>query len=125
MRISDWSSDVCSSDLVGARAGALAADEIAVARRGAAFARGHLVGIHRKAGRTARLAPFEAGVGEDAVEPLGFGLRLHQPRTGDADRPLDVIGLVPALDQRRGGPPVLHAAVGSAAAGELSHPTAL
>ena len=42
--------------------------------------RRHLVGVHRKAHRAARLAPFEAGIDEDAVEPLGLGLALDQSR---------------------------------------------
>ena len=62
-----------------ARARPLPADEIAVGGGGAAFARRHLVRVHRQAHRTARLAPLEAGIGEDAIEAFRLGLlrRLH------------------------------------------------
>src|SRR5262249_61812303 len=52
-------------DQVGAALVALAALEIAVRRRGTALARLEFVGIHRKAHRAARLAPFEARLDED------------------------------------------------------------
>jgi len=46
--------------------------KIAVRSRCAALARLQLVGVHRKAHRAARLAPLEARILEDLVEPLGF-----------------------------------------------------
>ena len=73
-----------------AAAGALAAFEVAVRRRRAALARLEPVVVHREAHRAARLAPLEAGVAEDAVEPLGFGLRLHEPGARHDHRELDV-----------------------------------
>jgi hypothetical protein len=70
---------------------ALAALEIAVRGRGAALARLELVGIHRQAHRAARLAPLEAGLAEDLVQPLGLGLRLDQARAGHHQRLLDAV----------------------------------
>src|SRR5690348_13316399 len=67
---------------MGAAAGALAALEIAVRGRGAAFAGAQGIAVERRAERAAGLAPFESGVAEDAVEPFGFGLALHRPRAG-------------------------------------------
>ena len=100
---------------MGARARALAADEIAVAGRSAALARRHLVGVHAEARRTARLAPFEACFGEDPIEPLFLGLRLYQTRARHNDRPAHVGGLAPALEDRGGGAQVFDAAVGARA----------
>src|SRR5690606_20503498 len=94
--------------------GALAADEVAVAGAGAALARGHLVGVHRKAGRAARFAPFEPGIGEDLVQPLGLCLVLHQPRSGHDDGPPYALGLVPPAKDLGGGAQVLDPAVGAA-----------
>src|SRR5215218_5766540 len=65
---------------MGARTGALPADEVAVGRRDAALPRRHALAVGGDAHRAARLAPFEAGVLEDAVEPLGLGLALHALR---------------------------------------------
>ena len=100
---------------MGSRARPLPSDEVAVARAGAAFARRDFVGVHAQAGRTARLAPFEAGVGEDFVEALGFRLTFHQTRTRYHDRPLDVCRLVPPAQHVGGGAQVFDAAVGAAA----------
>src|SRR5690242_19115880 len=97
------------------RARSLAADEIAVAGRGAALPRGHLVGVNREARRAARLAPFEAGVDEHLVEPLGLGLRLYQAGARHDDRPLDARRLVPPAQHLGGGAQVLDPAVGAAA----------
>src|SRR6202051_4475414 len=67
---------------MGAALKTLAAFEIAVRGRGAALFRVELVGIHRKAHRAARLAPFEAGLDEDLVEAFGFRLLLHKAGAG-------------------------------------------
>ena len=99
---------------VRARARPLPADEIAVAGRGAALARRHLVGVHRQAHRAAGLAPFEAGLDEDAVEPLGLGLALDQPRAGH-DQRADAVRDVAAVRHRGGGAQILDPAVGAAA----------
>src|SRR3989454_8479699 len=82
----DWSSDVCSSDLhrrrhqVRARALALAPLEVAVGGGGHAFALTRGLAVHPHAHRAAGLAPLEAGLDEDAVEPFGLGGALDQPR---------------------------------------------
>src|SRR5262245_7616956 len=65
---------------MGARALALAANEIAVGGRCAAIARRHQIAVHADAHGAARLAPLEARTLEDHVEALGFGLCLHQAR---------------------------------------------
>src|SRR6266705_7027036 len=57
---------------------ALAAFEVAVRGRGAALARRELVGIHRETHGAAGLAPLEAGLQKNLVEPLGLRLLLHQ-----------------------------------------------
>jgi len=62
---------------MGARAGTLPADEVAVGRRDAALARRHALAVGGDTHRAAGFAPFEARVLEDAVEPLGLGLALH------------------------------------------------
>src|SRR3954451_22271448 len=87
---------------VGAPAAALAALEVAVRGRGAALARLQDVRVHAQAHRAARGAPVEAGVAEDLVEALGFGLRRHLLGAGDdhgADRARDFAAL---HDLRRG-----------------------
>src|SRR5215472_10436403 len=67
---------------VGAALVALAAFEVAVGGRGAAFARCELVGVHRKAHRAAGLAPFEACRDENLVEPFRFACALTNPEPG-------------------------------------------
>src|SRR3954468_20866346 len=52
---------------VGARAGALAADEVAVRGRGAALLRAHRVPVDGRAHGAAGVAPFEASFLEYAV----------------------------------------------------------
>src|SRR4029079_11959233 len=52
--------------------------EMAVRGRGATLARAELIRVHAEAHRAARLAPLEARILEDLVEPLGFGLCLHE-----------------------------------------------
>src|SRR5581483_7199680 len=74
------------ADEMRAPAGALAAFEVAVRGRRAALARLEPVGVHREAHRAPGLAPFEAGVAEDAVEALALGLRLDDARSGHDQR---------------------------------------
>ena len=93
---------------------ALAALEVAVRGRGAAFAGQKLVRVHRQAHRTARLAPVEAGGDEYLVQPFGLGLFLHQPRAGH-DHGLDVGRDRAAFSDLGGGAQVLDAAVGARA----------
>src|SRR5262245_11811598 len=66
-------------DEMGAALVALPALEVAVRGRGASLAGRELVGIHGEAHGAAGLAPLEAGLDEDLVEPFGLGLLLHQP----------------------------------------------
>src|SRR4029077_10988219 len=97
---------------MGAALVALAALEIAVRGRGAAFAGAELVGIHRQAHRAPRLAPVEARGREDLVEPLGLGLLLHQaraPHDHRVDAGVDLFALRNARDFAQ----VLDAAVGA------------
>src|SRR4051794_26116523 len=94
---------------VRAPAGSLAAFEVPVARAGAALARGELVGVHAEAHGAARLSPLEAGVDQDAVEPLPFGLLLDQAAAGD-DHGAHAGGNVLALDHASRGADVLDAA---------------
>src|SRR5690554_3720400 len=65
-----------------ARAGALPALEVAVARADRKLARRHDVAVHADAHRAARLAPFAARRADDLVEPfrLGVALRLIRAR---------------------------------------------
>src|SRR5438034_10692241 len=51
--------------------------EVAVRRRGATLTARQHVGVHAEAHRAARVAPLEPRLAEHAVEPFGFGLRLH------------------------------------------------
>src|SRR5207244_1037799 len=67
---------------MGARAGPLAADEVAVGGRDAPLPRRHSLAVRRDAHRAAGLAPFEAGFAENLVEALGFGLALDPLRAG-------------------------------------------
>src|SRR4029453_16985323 len=99
---------------MGARAGALPADEVAIGRRDAALARRHALAVGGDAHRAAGLAPFEAGLLEDAVEPFGLGLTLHALRAR-YDPGVHMRRFLPALDDRRGGAQVGDAAVGARA----------
>ena len=95
--------------------------EIAVRGRGAALARLELVGVHREAHRAARLAPFEAGLDEDLVEPFLLGLVLHQARARH-DQRVDAGRDLAALGDRGGGAQILDAAVGAGADEDASAP---
>ena len=75
-------------DEVGAAAAALASLEVAVRGRRAALLRRQLVGVHREAHRTPRLAPVEPRGAEDLVEAFLLGLQLHRDGAGDDHRPL-------------------------------------
>ena len=68
---------------------ALTALEIAVRRRGADLPAFEPVGVHRQAHRAAGAAPFEAGLGENLVQPLGLGRPAHRLRARHDER-LDV-----------------------------------
>ena len=106
---------------MGAGAGALAADEVAVGGRDAALAWRHPLAVGGETHRAAGLAPFEARLGEHAVQALGFCLGLDAHRAGH-DPGGDMIGLVPALHDLGGGAQVGDAGVG---AGADEHPVDL
>src|SRR3546814_14919741 len=64
------------ADQVRAPALPLAAFEVAVRRRRATLFGLETVGIPGQAHRTAGLAPFEAGLDEEFVQPFVLGLRI-------------------------------------------------
>src|SRR5471032_1474283 len=68
---------------MGAHAAALTADEIAVRGRGDALPWHAHVAVDGDAHRASGLAPFEAGIDEDLVEPFLLGLLLDQARARD------------------------------------------
>src|SRR3546814_10777488 len=151
VRISDWSSDVCSSDLVGAvqrrrdafvcgkclhggllakvpdideMAGdggggghrrayqmrapalALAAFEITIRGRGAAFPRFEAIRVHGQAHRATRFAPLKPGVQEYLVQPLFFRLHFDQARSRDPPATAHPVRYeFDTRDQRRGAQP--------------------
>src|SRR3546814_11393152 len=94
MRISDWSSDVCSSDLVGASAGIAAADDPMAYDAQALFAAaGAALHSAKQAGRdTVRIAdPFQAHaaaiariarIGRRAGYESNFAKRSEERRVG-------------------------------------------
>src|SRR3546814_2976051 len=110
MRISDWSSDVCSSDLKCVWRAPRRADS----RRSADFGEGtYMEGAHagylRRRGREAEtligqraqvrhmLANRDAGAKQHAVDRAGAGMRVVDIVAVDADQPR------PALDQQPSG----------------------
>ena len=98
-----------------ARTRALPANEIAIRGAGTALAGRHLIGVHAQAHGTARLAPFEAGINEDAVQPFGFGLALHKAGTRYHQRLPHVAGHLAAAHHIGSHAQILDAAVGAAA----------
>ena len=99
-------------DQVGAAALALPTLEVAVRRRRAALAGRELIGVHAKAHRASGAAPLGAGRGENRVQTLGLGLRLHPHRTGHHQHPQRRVD-VPAAQHVGGRPQVLDPAVGA------------
>ena len=93
---------------------ALSALEVAVGRRGAALARGQLVGVHAQAHRTTGTAPLAAGLLEDDVETLVLGLHPDPHRAG-YDEQAGVLVDGAALDDLGRQPEVLDATVGARA----------
>ena len=65
---------------------ALPAFEIPVGGRGAALARTEDVVVHAETHGAAGIAPLEAGLGEDAIEPFPLRLSLDPPRAGHDHR---------------------------------------
>src|SRR5581483_6299448 len=79
----------------------LPADEVADGRRRADLAPLQPVGIHRETHRAARLAPLEAGGGEDFVQPFFFRQRLDLGRPGHDERADTRCDSFPLRDLRR------------------------
>src|SRR5205807_2769865 len=94
------------------RALALAPLEVAVGGGGHALALARRLAVHPHAHRAAGLAPLEARLDEDAIEPLGLGGALHQPRAWHDPRRHD--GAAPPHDPG-GRAQVLEPAVGAGA----------
>src|SRR5262245_27973488 len=90
----------------------LASFEIAVRRRSATLTREQFVWVHRKAHRTTRFAPLEAGSLEDLVEPFRLRLHFHEAGAGDDHRvDIAIDGL--AIDNASCRAQILDASVGA------------
>src|SRR5690606_7896590 len=87
---------------------------VAVRGGGAALAGGDDIGVHRQTARAARVTPGEAGIPEDAVQPLllRLGLDLHRPGDDHGAHPVPDL---PALDDAGRLPEVADSAVGAGA----------
>src|SRR5690606_599167 len=107
------------ADQVRTPAGALAAFEVAVGGRGAALALAEAILVHAQAHRAARVAPFETGIGEYAVQALGFRLALDQARARHHQCLDDVAGDLVTLDYVGGQAQVFQARVGAGADEDL------
>src|SRR6266850_3874857 len=103
---------------MGPRTLALAPLEVAVGRRRDALARAGRLAVHADAHRAARLAPLEACVDEHAVEPLGLGRALDQPRARHDPRGHHHTA---ALRDARGGAQIVQATVGARADEDTIH----
>src|SRR3954447_3872099 len=90
---------------MGTRARALTADKIAVGGRDRALAGGYGFAVGGKAHRAAGLAPFEAGIGKDFVEPFRERIPFHRLRTRH-DPGTDAGGDLAAARDLGGGPQV-------------------
>src|SRR5450759_1374147 len=99
---------------VRARTRPLSADKVAVACRNAPLSGGDELIVDREAHRAARLAPFEAGCGEDAVESECLGLAPHALRSRHHPR-AHSLRHVPAANDLRGPLQIRETAVGAGA----------
>jgi hypothetical protein len=84
--------------------------KIPVRGRSAAFARLQLIAVQRSAERTAGGPPFEASLGEDAIEALGFRLAPDALRAGNDPGRND---RMTELGNRHCGANIIDAAVGT------------
>src|SRR3954468_19816353 len=97
---------------MGTRPRALAADKIAVGGRDRALAGRNRFAVGGKTHRASRLAPFEACIGKDFVEPFGDRITLdgfrarHDPGT-------NARGHLAAARDLGGGPQIAEPAVGA------------
>src|SRR5688500_15692708 len=87
---------------VRAPAASLPAFEVAIARRRTALAFAEDVVIHAEAHRAARLAPFEAGLGKDAIEAFTLRVSLHLLRARHHERARALVDVVAARHAGRG-----------------------
>src|SRR3954447_11301598 len=99
---------------MGAALVALAPFEIAVRGGGATLARRELVGIHRQTHGATGLAPFEAGLDEDLIEPFRLRLLLHQAGARH-DHRIDVAVDALAVDHPGDRAQILDPSVGAGA----------
>ena len=102
------------ADEVGASAGTLAALEVTITGAGGSLAGRELVGIHGQAHAASRLPPFGAGLEENAVEALGFGLVAHLLAAGD-DQGTDAGGRLPTAEDPGRGAEIFDPAIGAGA----------
>jgi len=98
------------ADEVSAAALSLAALEVTIGARRAAFSWLKYVRVHPEAHRAAGLAPLEASFGEDPIEALLFRLELHLRRTGDDERE-DPVRYPPAFGNGGGSSEIFDARV--------------
>src|SRR3546814_4380770 len=104
MRISDWSSDVCSSDLVGEAAGYRVVDEAAVEREPVVF---RISGDQAVGADGAGVGAVQSRVGEEGVgrtvedEALGGGAVGRVRRTNDQAAVVDAVAVDRAPARRR------------------------
>src|SRR2546423_10507907 len=102
----------CRACQMGTRLRALAADKIAVGGRDRALTGRDRFTVGGKTHRASGLAPFEAGIGKDLVQPFGHRLALdgfrarHDPGT-------DARGNLAAARDLRGGPQITGPAAGA------------
>src|SRR2546427_1686095 len=109
------------ADEVRAAVFALAAFEVAITGAGAAFVRRQDVSVHADAHAAARVAPLEAGGGENFVEAFFFGLRLDPARTWDNQCLLDAFCHVLTFDKMRGGAEIIESRIGARADEDAVH----
>src|SRR5215472_11204572 len=93
---------------------ALASLEVAIRRAGASLLRLEDIGVHAQAHAATGLAPFKAGLGEDAMQPQRFRLAFDLLRTRHHHR-LDVACDLAALDDPGRGLKVKQTGVGARA----------
>src|SRR5262249_26954907 len=97
---------------VGATARTPATFKIAIAGGSAALTGLQPVSIHTQAHGTTRLAPLEAGIGKDSVQPFLFRRGLHLLRAWHYHS-VNAIGDLVALDHSRRGADIFQARVGA------------
>src|SRR5437868_3073215 len=97
---------------MGARPWALAADKIAVGGRDRALTGSNRFTVGGKTHRASGLAPFEAGIGKDLVQPFGDRIALDGLRTRH-DPGTDAGSNLAAARDLGGGPQITEPAVGA------------